>query len=257
MPRNIQDKLLLKSIYPLLASLFMTFFAFGQSETNNPITYDTTITEHVAGPTNTWQIRITRQANDRTPRPVIFSMQGTGEVGSNPATLRTYGPHYLLANGLWDGSVKLGNGTHYPILVTIMEPSQNMRPWDLKAVFEALLKALPINPKAVHVAGLSQGSWEWGELIEYSASTGDFSTMSQIKSWVDLEGIGPAPNLSGYDMTYPTAFGYWASHYGGKFFGLEGSNDPRDVWQISQNMNAAVPNSAFFAYENIGGGGWV
>jgi alpha-tubulin suppressor-like RCC1 family protein len=254
MPRNTQDKLLLKSIYPLIASLFMTIFAFGQSETNNPITYDTTMTETVQGFTFTWNVRITRQKNDKTPRPAIFAMNGTGEVGSDPSLMLTYGPHYWLANG-WDGGVKLGNGTHYPILVTIEEPDQNMRPQDLKVVFEALLKALPINKNAVHVAGLSQGSWEWGELIEYSASAGDHTTMSEIKSWVDLEGVGPSPSYTAYNMPYPTAFGYWASHYGGKFFGLEGSTDPRLVWQVSQNMNASVPGSAFFAYENIGGGG--
>jgi len=255
MPNNsIQGKLLLKSIYPLLASLFMTFFAFGQSETNNPITYDTTITENAGGPSYTWYVRITRQANDRTPRPAIFSMQGTGEVGSNPGTLLTYGPHWWLANG-WDGSVKLGNGTHYPVLVTIMEPDQNMRPWDLKVVFEALLKALPINRNAVHVAGLSQGNFEWGELLSYSAYAGDHTTMGEIKSMVDLEGVGPGVNYSGYNLSYPGVFGYWARHYNGKFFGLEGSTDDQFVYPISENMNDSVPGSAFFAFENLGGGG--
>jgi alpha-tubulin suppressor-like RCC1 family protein len=251
---SIQGKLLLKSIYPLVASLFMTFFAFGQSETNNPITYDTTITEHAGGPSYTWYVRITRQANDRTPRPAIFSMQGTGEVGSNPATLLTYGPHWWLANG-WDGSVKLGNGTHYPVLVTIMEPAQNMRPWDLKVVFEALLGALPINRNAVHVAGLSQGNFEWGELLSYSAYAGDHTTMGEIKSMVDLEGVGPGVNYSGYNLSYPGVFGYWARHYNGKFFGLEGSTDDQFVYPISENMNDSVPGSAFFAFENLGGGG--
>src|ERR1700743_2372598 len=179
MPIHTWDKFLLKSIYPFIASLLTSFIAFGQSETNNPITYDNTITEHVSGPTYTWNVRITRQKDDKTPRPVIFAMNGTGEVGSNPSLMSTYGPHYLLAHG-WDGSVKLGNGTHYPILVTIEEPAQNMRPWDLKVVFETLLKVLPVNRNAVHVAGLSQGSYEWGELIEYSASSGDFSSMSEI-----------------------------------------------------------------------------
>ena len=84
----------------------------------------------------TWQVRITRQANgDNTPRPAIFSMPGAGETGTSLSNLTLYGPHYWLANG-WDGGVQLGNGKHYPILVTIEQPAQNTRPWHLKAVMQ-------------------------------------------------------------------------------------------------------------------------
>jgi len=197
--------------------------SFGQAEPNNPVTYDTTITEKAngEGPIS-WTVRITRQKSDKSLRPAIFFIPGSGEVGTGGAALTNYGPHYWLLNG-WDGGVKLGNGTHYPVIVSIQQPSQNMRPWHLKAVLEALLTALPINRTSVHVTGLSQGSYEWGELIGFSASAGDHSSMSEIKSWVDLEGVGPGDNFLGFDQAYPAVYGTWAKTYGGRFFGLEGT----------------------------------
>jgi hypothetical protein len=252
---NIFTQRALKVVLAGLILFVSSPSSFGQSESNNPVTYDTTITEkYLSYAANTWNVRITRQKSDASKRPVLFTILGSGEVGTNPSKMLVYGPHYWLANG-WDGSVKLGNGAHYPILVTIQQPKPNMRPWDLKLVFEAILKALPIKLNSVHVSGLSEGSYEWGELISYSASTGDHSTMSEIKSWVDLEGVGPADNFSGFNLTFPQAFGYWAKNYGGKFFGLEGALDDRQLWSIAGNMNAGSANSAFFSYEKIGGGG--
>jgi alpha-tubulin suppressor-like RCC1 family protein len=252
-PTTLQK--LLKSLWACLFLLVIAGHSFGQSEPNNPITYDTTITESANGEgPMTWQVRITRQANgDNTPRPAIFSMPGAGETGTDPNNLVLYGPHYWLANG-WDGGVLLGNGKHYPILVTIEQPGQNTRPWHLKAVMQILLSVLPVKTNSVHVAGLSQGSYEWGELIAYAASAGDQSAMSMIKSWVDLEGVGPGDNFSGFNQAYPTVYGTWAQQYGGRFFGLEGVADSRNIWQITEAMNAVVANCAYFSYQNIGGG---
>ena len=247
-------KLLIRGpmVYFLLTAISLA--GFGQSESNNPITYDTTISEKANGEGPfTWQVRVTRQQNDNSPRPVIFSMPGAGEVGTDVANLVKFGPHYWLLNG-WDGGVKLGNGTHYPIIITVEQPANNMRPWHLKAVIETLLNTFPIKRNSVHVAGLSQGSYEWGELIGFAASAGDETAMSEIKSWVDLEGVGPGDNFLGFDPPYPTAYKTWASKYGGKFFGLEGTIDSRNIWQISQAMNAGKAGSAYFSYQNIGGG---
>jgi len=252
---SIYSRLLKAALSTCLFSFFFLNASYGQSETNNPVTYDTTISEKANGEGPfTWQVRVTRQQNDNSLRPVIMSMPGSGETGTSPDNLVKYGPHYWLANG-WDGSVKLGNGLHYPILITLEQPAQNMRPWHLKAIVEILLKIFPIKPGSVHVAGLSQGSYEWGELIGFSAYAGDQTAMSEIRSWVDLEGVGPGDNFLGYDQAYPAVYGTWASKYGGRFFGLEGSQDSRNIWQISQAMNLAKANSAYFSYENIGGGG--
>ncbi|WP_431214323.1 hypothetical protein ACQ86N_05610 [Puia sp. P3] len=171
-------------------------------------------------------------------------MPGSGEVGTSLANLVAYGPHYWLNNG-WDGGVKLGNGVHYPIIITVEQPTNNMRPRHLKAVLETLLNTFPIKRNSVHVAGLSQGSYEWGELIGFAASAGDETAMSEIKSWVDLEGVGPGDNFLGFDPVFPQAYQTWVKKYGGRFFGLEGTADSRNLWQLVPGDEQCGPQLGF------------
>ena len=97
--------------------------AFSQTESHNFTTYDTTILDQFG---SLWGVRVSRPIGmftagspDTASRPAIITMPGQGEMGSvNPAALQVYGPHYWLNQG-WDGSVVLGNGIHYPILVTV------------------------------------------------------------------------------------------------------------------------------------------
>src|ERR1700742_2242420 len=113
----------MRKIFTLSVAFVLFVRAYGQtSETHNFVTYDTTYN----GVFGSWQIRITRPANmftsgnpDTASRPAIITQNGIGECGNtNPTNMTTYGPHYWLMNG-WDGSVVLGNGIHYPILITV------------------------------------------------------------------------------------------------------------------------------------------
>lgn len=248
-----------------LALLFGSVTVFGQAESNNPYTRDTAIVERASGPNfpHTWWVRITTQRIDRTPRPSIFNIQGAGEVGSDTNQLLIYGPHYLMANGFWDGSVKLGNGTHYPNVFTIMQPAVNQRPWQLNAIMDSLIKYYPsIDTTCIHAIGLSEGNWCWMGLITWYPSVGQFPGMKMIKSLVDLQGVegendfgaGVAGPGSGTAAQYRQAFGYWAKHYGGTFLGLEQDGDTRNEWFESQNMNDSVPGSAYFNYTHISNG---
>ncbi|MCM5529388.1 PKD domain-containing protein [Parasegetibacter sp. NRK P23] len=229
--------------------------ARAQSETNDMITYDTVCVNNGV----TWTLRITRPRHmftanhpDTASRPVLISMPGAGEVSTNPANLTKFGPHYWLARG-WDGSVKLGNGTHYPILITILTSATNVRPGPLLTLFEHLLKTYRIKRNSVHVAGLSMGGFTWGRFICYAAYAGDERAMSMVKSYVALQGVAN-DNFTGYNMEGWTAFGHWAKKYGGRFFGLEGTGDTRQVWRVRDAMELTVPGSAYFSYETIGGG---
>ena len=215
------------------------------------ITYDTLV-PYTGIPTVKWMLRITRPRVDTASRPVIISMPGSGEVGTDTNYLTAYGPHYWLKHG-WDGGVQLGNGKHYPILITICQGASNTRPWYLQALMDTILSKYHIKRNSVHVAGLSMGGWTWGRFISYAAFTGDEHCMSLIRSYTALEGVAN-DNFSGFDMPGWTMFGHWAAKYGGRFFGLEGDHDDRGEWNVSENMNDSVPSSAFFSYEDIGGG---
>ncbi|GEM_PF-1663755 len=252
----------------LLLSLLLSFWlhSFSQSETHDFITYDTVITTPVTGGgTGTWAIRISRPVNMFTPnhedtasRPVFMFTPGQGEVieydgGADPGPLnQRYGPHYWLNNG-WDGGVQLSNGTHYPILMTLLPKTQNIRPWHVKAILEILLNKFKIKRNSVHVGGLSMGGFMWSRAIVYAGSPGDESTMSMITSFLALQGVAN-DNFLGHNQPGWTAFGTWAKKYGGTFFGLEGTTDGRGVYNPRNAMEDSVAGSAYFSMENIGGG---
>jgi hypothetical protein len=66
-------KVLKTSLLIFALSCVASLVTFAQSEANNPVTYDTTITEKAngEGPV-TWNVRVTRQSTDRSQRPAIF-----------------------------------------------------------------------------------------------------------------------------------------------------------------------------------------
>ena len=91
-------KLLLSLILPAVFTL--------SSQAQKMVTYDTTF--------GGWNAIVTEdvalQGNDSAAGIIFFP--GIGQMDANIADLTVNGPHYLITNGLWDGSVSLGNGVH-------------------------------------------------------------------------------------------------------------------------------------------------
>lgn len=245
--------------------LFLSASAvIAQSETHNMVTYDTTVAYIGQGANSQrWVLRITRPVNyftagnfDTTSRPAIITMQGDGEVsGGNYTFINSWGPHNWLVNG-WDGSVVLGNGIHYPILITLQQNAVNTRANLTQNIMDSIIKKF--HPRGIMLGGLSGGVEVFGWYMEYQAILGDEHNMANVKAFVNLQGVGPTPsNLVGVQpLPYPAPFGYWARKYHGRYFGLIGTNDlsKKSVYEISQNMNDSVPGSAYMSVENIGGG---
>ena len=239
--------------------MFIIMQVYGQTETHNFTTYDTTFN----GQFGSWQMRITRPVNmfvagsaDTASRPAIITQPGTGEDGSaDQANLTKYGPHYWLLNG-WDGSVVLGNGTHYPILITVAFITNAWpSPESGAEVLSFLLSHYHIKRNSVHLGGLSQGAFVWTSMIAFEQTAGAETGMSMVTSLTALEGFA-----LGQDAPYSSwargdeAYQIWATKYHGKYFGLEGTADYRNVGEGAVDVNDAVPGAAFFSYETIGGG---
>jgi ribosomal protein L14 len=229
-----------------------------QSESHNFITYDTMYVYHYdAWHSFNYYLRISRPANlftagnpDTAMRPAIITMPGVGEMGHDTTKLYTYGPHYWLLNG-WDGSVVLGNGTHYPILVTMIcdvSPPQPPVPGNLEIV-NYLIAHYHINPKAVHLGGLSEGAFTWSSMLSYEATPGDEAGMKPITSVTLLSGA--ATSTGNW-----TIFGHWAKKYHGRAFLTVGYADAQtpNPPQLEQAMNDSVKGSAYFTYNTLGGG---
>jgi Secretion system C-terminal sorting domain len=273
MKRLILHNAIVSTTFLCLFHLFFSTNAYSQSETHNMVTYDTVINYSAYTGSFIWRLRITRPVNMFTPgspdtasRPAIITMPGAGEVGSGAASdtdfLVRYGPHYWLTQG-WDGSVQLGDGTHYPILITVIQGTTNTRGSATRALLDTLLSRYHIKRNSVHLGGLSEGGWVWGTMIQYSATAGDDFAASLVTSFVNLEGVA-ANNSFAPGPTWPTGYGHWAKKYNGKGFFLYGrtddqdqntSNPPLSGYNAVVNMNDSVPGSCFVSYEEIDGNG--
>jgi len=161
-------------------------------------------------------------------------------------------------NNGWNGSVVLGNGTHYPILISIIPSTQNVRPAYTRQLIDSLRHWFHIKWNSMHFTGLSMGGYTWGRLICYAASTGDESAMSMVTSFTALEG-NANENFNGLGLGGWLPFGHWAVKYRGKYFGLMGTNDAQNTWFAAKNIKDSLtanglPNTAYFSMENLGGG---
>lgn len=246
-----------------LLLLLLPFCALGQTETHNYTTYDSLIT--VQGDPyhslNFW-LQIRRPAGyfttDTASRVVMLFSDGDGEQGTDTTKLTAYGPQAYFKNNSWDGGIQLGNGTHYPIYIKVQTTQASGTGYTGGAFTEPLLKILvkEFHPRAVHVSGLSHGASQWLSLIAYAGTQGDVYPMQHIQSCVAMQSIGGTPDgtQGPFNIAFPQCFQTWAKTYGGRYFGIEGTNDLRQTWLISQAMNAVVPNSGYETLENDGNG---
>lgn len=257
---------------PIATLLFLLFLSCAQqasaqtAESHNFVTYDTTY--NVGYGNLKYILRITRPVNmftkgspDTASRPAIIHMAGTGQVGNDASLTASYGPHYLMARTGWDGGIQLGNGRHYPIIISVQPNIAWPQTNEIYAVLNYILNTYHIKRNSVHLMGMDMGACAWSALICHQASPGAESGMKLVTSLVALQGQSNSvsTNVVQYQLgganSY-ASFGRWAKKYKGKYFGLEGASDNgRNLWKIQQPMNDSMPGSAYFAYENYGGGG--
>jgi hypothetical protein len=208
------------------------------------VTYDTTFSG--------WNVRITYDPSADSTEGILF-MAGLGEVGTDASKMQLYGPHYWLNNG-WNGSVPMGNGIHYPILITIQQLYANSQPTWIKPTIDGILARYKIKRNALHLMGFSNGNMCLSGFATYQPAANDYSYMSLVRSIVDIQGQNPA-NQYGSSLAYPDKFGHWAAKFGGKFLGFEQTGDTRNIKNIINNMNDSAAGSAFFLWTTFGSSG--
>ena len=241
-------------------------------ETHNFITYDTTV---IFAGYGAWNVKISRPANmfvagdpDTASRPAIIFMVGVSEVGQgNFAGLTYNGPHALYnpTGGGWDGRLVLANGTHYPIYISVSPWQAWPSTRSCGLLLEHLLNTYHIKRNSVHITGLSMGAMSWSRMMNAERTEGDRTWMKLVKSMTLLQGQGNAYYdyidsnyyMLGGDTPVKdlwAGYGLWAHQYGGKYFGLEGTNDYRDMGWIPKAMQDSAAGSAYRAFEDFNGG---
>jgi hypothetical protein len=121
-----------------------------------------------------------------------------------------------------------------------------------------VLNTYHIKRNSVHVAGFSEGAFTWGRYLCYKNPVNPEGPMSTVTSAVFLQGQADACCMSGFptsDNWGYAGYGIWAQKYNGKFFGLEGTTDGRNVWLPRDTIaNRGYGANAYFSYEKLGGG---
>ncbi|MEI9942617.1 MAG: PKD domain-containing protein [Chitinophagaceae bacterium] len=240
----------------------MSFRANAQSESHDFITYDTTFISNAGG----WNIRISRPKDlftvnhpDTASRPAIVFMVGVGEACNCFDRLALNGPHALYPSS-WDGGVQLANGKHYPILISVQPHTAWPSSRSAGLLLTHLINTYHIKAKGVHITGLSMGAMTWSFMLSAEQTAGDRTWMKKVTSATLLQGQSnangaPAYQLGG-DVAVPDPFATWARDFNGKALVLTGTTDYSGPhgFLVTEPMNAAVPGSGYFAWENIGGG---
>lgn len=257
----------MRKVLLVLLIILSRLTSFGQSETHNFVTYDTTII-YFFDPFHSvkYHLRISRPVNlftagssDTASRPWFYSMPGVGEMGTDTTKLYTYGPHALLKSGAWDGSVVLGNGTHYPILVTAI--CENTQPPAAGTIWIVNYFITHYHCKlgGTHIFGLSEGAFTNGTMLGITDTTGTSMVgadvgMRNIKSATFLSGVASA-NTGPTPAQY-SEFGHWAVKYGGKAFFTVGYADAQSPYPplAATQMNDSLAGSAYFTYNTVGSG---
>ncbi|HUB60907.1 MAG TPA: T9SS type A sorting domain-containing protein, partial [Puia sp.] len=185
----------------------------------------------------------------------IIFFPGIDQQDKNINDLKVNGPHYLIENGMWDGSVTLGNGVHHPFIISLQPSAPGYPATVVKPKIDEILARYRIRRNSLFFTGLSMGAWQANEFITYEATPGDHTYGRMVRAMVNLEGVEPSDYTGIYSsLEYPGKMGDWARACGGRELWVEGSQDWRDMLAGAQNMNSAVAGSATYFQVTYGGG---
>lgn len=235
----------MKKLFPILLIL-LSATAFGQS---GYVTKDTVI--------NSRNVTITYVAGKTDSTNIFINMNGLGEVGSDVTKNYVYGPHYWLTHG-WDGGIVLGNGTHYPVYVTIQPNSGFFPPSFTKPIVDILVTRFKVRQGGINVMGMSAGGWTWESYMYYEPSLHDHSYGNQLRTIVNLQGVRVDDNLGSDPYSYPSYLGHAAKNSPSlKFMAFEQVLDSRAKDSEIKNMIDSVGSNSRFAFfwTNFGSSG--
>ncbi|HET6252702.1 MAG TPA: PKD domain-containing protein [Puia sp.] len=243
--KNFYEATCKKSVLLILCGVFLSLGAVAQQM----VTYDTTF--------GGWNAVVTMDkalaGNDSAAGIVFFP--GIGEETTDSSKIVVNGPHYLIRNGIWDGSVPLGNGVHHPFIISLQPPASGYPANSVKPKIDAILARYRIKRNSFYLTGLSMGGWYANQFVCYEPTPGDDTYGRLVRALVVLEGVEPADSTQPYpSLSYPRKMGHYAKACGGRELWVEGSNDWRDMLAGAQNMCDSVPNSASYFQVTYGGG---
>lgn len=238
----------------LVVFVVIKTIGYAQSESHDFVTKDSLL----AWPENAWSthlcpFRIMRPLSG-PPRPTIIMIPGQMQMRlktdlsktitpTDTTRLTTFGPAAFIPK-YWDGSVKLGNGTHYPVIITLTTWTQEgFDAGTLDWLLTTLIKQYPcIDTNNLFLTGLSQGA-----MVSTAYVCRPYRWVKGVRAIACFSGATPdaTGNFSGFSP--------WNKLGGKGFFTVyPGDNNSVNPPLVAYGMNASFPGSAYFSYNNQG-----
>jgi hypothetical protein len=183
-----------------------------------------------------------------TSYPTIIFFPGIGEIGSNPASLLSYGPSSYISQG-WNGNVVVDGNTVEFIVISIQPSAGYPNEYYINEKIQTIKSLYRVNPNKLYLTGLSHGGWCATTYVTGDSYGGPYTYASQVAAVVDVQGVVPDDN-----QPYPNLFDNFANS-GGRLLGFEQIYDNRMMPGRIARMNATKPNSGIYVQTNYGGGG--
>lgn len=206
---------------------------------------------------NGWNAKVRYSPSRTDSSELVIYFPGAGEVGTDPSKLLLYSPFYYTDQlKIWDGSVELGNGTHYPIYIALQPTSQSVITGpNIKARMDIIFARWKIKKNARYFTGPSAGGFACWAYATYQASPGVFTGYGDnVTAIMAPEAVKPNQQQAS-TPAYPGNTTAWIQL--GKYaLAFNQINDPsRDIPTYYSAMNTAVPGHVTYYNTNFNGGG--
>lgn len=229
----------MKKILLLIGFLTINLITFSQTR----ITKDTTF--------GGWNARISYIQGWHDSTELFININGLGEVGSDTAKARVYGPHYYqYINGNNALDIRLSDGLFRPqlVFVTLQQPSGYQQPQNVKPKVDLIYSRFKPKAKARHVMGLSNGGWVWHNFLYYEPTLGDYTYQNYFTSLVTIVGQMSDDNYGADPYAYPNYFGHGAKNGSYRVLGFEQVNDGRNIHRMIKKMIDSVGSTSRFGF---------
>lgn len=162
--------------------------------------------------------------------PLICFIPGTGECGTDPNKLLTYGPSKFIAQG-HNMQFTVNGKVEKPIVISLQPVSLWPGASTINRKLDSIFARYRCDLQRINATGLSMGGWSWDNFVD------NYSPVYTNKVTSIVSMSAPPPD-NGYGNMKHFALA------GGTLWAFEGNNDLRGLDQIRDTMNRAVPGSA-------------
>ena len=162
--------------------------------------------------------------------PLICFIPGTGECGTDPSRLLSYGPSKFVAEG-HNMQFMVNGKLEKPIVISLQPAALWPSAYTINKKLDSIFARYRVDLQRVNATGLSMGGWSWDNYVD------NYSPVytNKITSIVSMSAPPPDNGMNNMNQ-FALA--------GGTLWAFEGNNDLRGLDQIRDFMNNAVPSSA-------------